>query len=94
VLREREWLLLGAAITLLPLIATELLARFVLKMDYTALCGVVAGSMTSPSVLSFANQVAGDGASVAYGAVYPLAMILRVVSAQVLVVLWIGGPPP
>ena len=88
-----RWLLLGAAITLLPLIATELLARLVLKMDYTALCGVVAGSMTSPSVLSFANQVAGDGASVAYGAVYPLVMILRVVSAQVLIVLWIGGPP-
>jgi putative transport protein len=89
-----QWLLLGAAVTLIPLIATELLARFVFKMDYTALCGVVAGSMTSPSVLSFANQVAGDGASIAYGAVYPLVMILRVVTAQVLIVLWIGGAPP
>jgi putative transport protein len=87
-----RWMLYGCAITLPPLLVMEFLARVVGKMDYTALCGVVAGSMTSPSVLSFANQTAGDGASVAYGAVYPLALILRVVTAQILVVLWVASP--
>jgi putative transport protein len=87
-----RWLLLGATITLLPLLAAQVFARLVLGMDYTAVCGVVAGSMTSPPVLAFANQVAGDGAAVAYGAVYPLAMILRVVTAQLLVVFWVASP--
>jgi putative transport protein len=87
-----RWILYGCAITLPPLLVMELLARLVGRMDYTALCGVVAGSMTSPSVLSFATQAAGDGASVAYGAVYPLALILRVVTTQVLTVLWVASP--
>jgi putative transport protein len=87
-----RWLLLGATITLPPLVITGLFARFVLKVDYTALCGVVAGSMTSPPVLAFAQRTAGEGAALAYGAVYPLAMILRVVSAQALVVLWTAHP--
>jgi len=87
-----RWLAIGAAITLVPLIATQIFARFVLGLDYTALCGVIAGSMTSPPVLAFANETAGEGAALAYGAVYPLAMILRVLSAQLLVVLWLGHP--
>jgi putative transport protein len=86
-----RWMLIGAGITLLPLLATQLFARLALKLDYTALAGVVAGGMTSPSALAFANQEASDGASVAYGAVYPLTMILRVVSAQLLVIFWVGG---
>jgi putative transport protein len=85
-----RWLVAGMAITLLPLLSVEIYARLVLKMNYTAICGVVAGGMTSPSVLAFANQAAGDGAAVAYGGVYPLAMIMRVVSAQLLVILWMG----
>lgn len=87
-----RWLLLGAAITLIPLLAAQALGRLVLGMDFIAVSGVVAGSMTSPPVLTFANQIAGEGAAVAYGAVYPLAMILRVVTAQLLVVLWVANP--
>ncbi len=87
-----RWLLLGAMITLPPLLATQMMARRFLGMDYTAVSGAVAGSMTSPPVLAFATQVAGDGAALAYGAVYPLAMILRVVTAQLLVVFWVASP--
>jgi putative transport protein len=74
------------------LLATQVMARRLLGMDYTAVSGAVAGSMTSPPILAFATQVAGDGAALAYGAVYPLAMILRVVTAQLLVVFWVAGP--
>jgi putative transport protein len=87
-----QWMLAGALITLPPLLATELVARIAFRVDYTALSGVVAGAMTSPSVLAFASQEAGDGALIAYGAVYPLSMILRVVCAQLLVIFWVGGP--
>jgi putative transport protein len=64
----------------------------VLRLDFTSLSGVVAGSMTSPPLLAFASQVGAEGAAVAYGAVYPLAMILRVLTAQLLVVFWVGSP--
>jgi putative transport protein len=86
-----RWMLVGAVMTLAPLLVIEVIARLALKMDYTAICGVVAGGMTSPPVLAFADQAAGDAAAVAYGAVYPLTMILRVVSAQLLVILWVGS---
>jgi putative transport protein len=63
-------------------------ARFALRLDYLTLCGLLAGSMTDPPALSFANAAAAsEGPSLAYATVYPLAMILRVVSAQLLVLL-------
>jgi len=87
-----RWLLLGATITFLPQLAAQVFARLVLRLDFTSLSGVVAGSMTSPPLLAFASQVGAEGAAVAYGAVYPLAMILRVLTAQLLVVFWVGSP--
>jgi putative transport protein len=86
-----RWMIAGGFITLLPLVLATVVARRVVKMDYKAFCGVMAGSMTSPPALACANQLAGAGTSVAYGAVYPLAMILRVVSAQLLVIFWAGS---
>jgi putative transport protein len=86
-----RWIAVGAAITLAPLLATGLFALAFLKLDFDALCGVIAGGMTSPPALSFASQMGAKRAAVAYGAVYPLAMLLRVVSAQIMVLLWVGG---
>jgi putative transport protein len=86
-----RWLAIGAAVSILPLVVVELFARLALGVDHTALSGVVAGGMTSPSALTYAHATAGEGSTMAYGAVYPLAMFLRIVSAQVLVLLWSGG---
>jgi putative transport protein len=89
-----RWIVLGAAITFPPLVVAEVIARRIIQLDYPSFCGVVAGSMTSPPVLAFANQFAGEEAAVAYGSVYPLAMVLRIISAQLLVVLWVGSGAP
>ncbi len=81
------WMLWAALITVVPLLAVSLAARLFYKLNYLTLCGLLAGSMTDPPALAFANALvpSSEGVSIAYAAVYPLTMLLRVFSAQVLV---------
>jgi putative transport protein len=80
------WMGVGVAITLVPLIVASLIARRLMKMNFMNLCGLLAGSMTDPPALAFANTVNGtDAPSVAYATVYPLTMLLRIVVAQLMV---------
>jgi putative transport protein len=80
------WMAGGAAITVLPLLLVAVVARGVLKLNYLTVCGLLAGSMTDPPALAFASAVSGSEApSLAYATVYPLTMILRVLSVQLLV---------
>jgi putative transport protein len=79
------WMACAAAITFLPLALVALVARLRFKLNYFSLCGLLAGSMTDPPALSFANALAPCSATaIAYATVYPLVMLLRVVSAQIL----------
>jgi putative transport protein len=80
------WMAAGAVLTFIPLIMVGLLARKIFKLDYPTLCGVLAGSMTDPPALAFATNITkSDQPLVAYAAVYPLVMILRVFIVQILV---------
>lgn len=85
-----RWLLCGALITAVPLLVVGVVARAWKKINYAELCGLLAGSMTDPPALAFAQQTTqSDAPAVAYAAVYPFVMLLRVFSAQVLIfVLW------
>ena len=81
-----SWLGAGAFLTLVPLLLVGFLARAFLKIDYPTLCGVLAGSMTDPPALAFAGSITkSDRPLLAYAAVYPLVMILRVFLVQILV---------
>jgi putative transport protein len=81
-----SWLGAGALLTLVPLLLVGFLARAVLKIDFPTLCGVLAGSMTDPPALAFAGSITNsDRPLLAYAAVYPLVMILRVFVVQILV---------
>ena len=81
-----RWILYGALITLIPVIATALVARYALKMDFFRICGLVSGGTTDAAVLSFAQGAYGsDHAAVNYATVYPLSMFMRVLVAQLLV---------
>ena len=83
------WLAAGFCITLIPLVAVGIVARLLLKMNYVTLCGLIAGSMTDPPALAFANtMIKTDAVSISYAAVYPLTMLLRILCAQVLVLLF------
>lgn len=56
-----------------------------LKLNYAVLAGVLAGSLTDPPALAFATNITkSDTPTVAYAAVYPLTMLLRILCAQVL----------
>ena len=81
----------ACVITLVPLLVVGLFARLVLRVNFIALCGLLAGSMTDPPALAFANAISrSDAPSVAYATVYPLTMLLRIMSAQLLVLLLAG----
>ncbi len=83
------WLLSGAAVTLIPLLLMSLVARYLLRLNFIHLCGLLAGSMTDPPALAFANAVnKSDAPSVAYATVYPFTMLLRILIAQLLIVLF------
>lgn len=80
------WMGLAALITFIPIMLVGFAARLIYKLNYTSICGVLAGSMTDPPALAFANTMAGsDAPSVSYATVYPLTMLLRVFTAQLLV---------
>jgi putative transport protein len=82
------WMLCGALITLLPLLLVAAFARLIWKLNYLTLCGLLSGSMTDPPALAFATTMTGSEApSVAYAAVYPLTMILRVLCAQLMILM-------
>lgn len=82
------WMGYGALITLAPLLLAGVAARKFLKLNYMSVCGLLSGAMTDPPALAFANTLASsDAPSVAYATVYPLTMILRVLSVQLLVLL-------
>jgi putative transport protein len=79
------WLGAGLCVTILPILLAGLIARALLKMNFTLVSGLLAGSMTDPPALAFANNVAGsDAPTVAYATVYPLTTLLRILVAQVL----------
>ena len=78
-------MLYGAAITFFPLLIVGIIGRF-LKLNYLTICGLLSGSMTDPPALEFANSIAPVHAQAsAYATVYPLTMFLRILLAQVLV---------
>ena len=87
-----EWMGYGIFITLVPLMIVGVIARLYAKLNYLSLCGLLAGSMTDPPALAFANELKeGSGAaSLSYATVYPLTMFLRIISPQLLaILLWV-----
>ena len=82
------WILYGAAITIIPVSLTFVVARIWGKLNFYQICGLISGSCTNPPVLAFSQGMYGsDYASVNYATVYPLSMFLRVLVAQVLILL-------
>lgn len=81
------WFLYGTLITLLPLVIILLIGRLVCKLEPHQLMGLISGSMTDPAALAFANSVTAGKASLSYATVYPLTMFMRILCAQVLILL-------
>ena len=82
------WLAFGAIITLVPLMIVGLVARLIFKVDYLHVCGLLCGSMTSPSLAFTQTMTSSEAPAVAFATVYPLTMILRVLTAQLLILIF------
>lgn len=79
---------IGFLITIIPLIIMGIVARWRHKLNYYTLIGLIAGSNTDPPALAYANQVSSnDAPAVGYSTVYPLSMFLRILTAQLLILL-------
>lgn len=88
------WIGYGILITAIPLLITSILARTYGKMNYLSLCGLLAGSMTDPPALAFANAIKENSGAPAlsYATVYPLVMFLRIILPQLLaILLWVAS---
>lgn len=84
------WVASGVVITMVPLLITGIIGRKALRLNYFTLMGLLAGSTTDPPALAYANQTAGnDAPAVAYSTVYPLTMFLRVIMAQILILIFV-----
>lgn len=82
------WVLYGVIITVLPLLIVGFCCRKLFKWDYYKVAGLMAGATTDPPALAFVNSTApNDRAAVSYATVYPLTMFLRILGAQVLILL-------
>lgn len=83
------WLGWGTVITLVPVMLTAVLCVVFGKRGYAATAGMLCGAMANPIALDFVSDTTkGDKATVAYATVYPLAMFVRVIIAQVVVLIW------
>lgn len=86
------WIGYGVIITVLPLLIGAAVGRFVCKLNYYTLMGLLAGSTTDPPALAYSNSASPNShPAVAYATVYPLVMFLRVLTAQILVLQALSG---
>lgn len=80
------WVGYGVIITIVPLLIAGLVGRYVFKLNYYTLIGVLGGSTTNPPALAYSNDLTScDAPAVGYATVYPLTMFLRVLTAQILI---------
>ena len=82
------WVLYGFIITFVPCMVVAVMARLIFHKSYFTIAGMISGATTDPPALAYSNSICGnDQASIAYSTVYPLTMFLRVLVAQILVLL-------
>lgn len=83
------WIGLGFVLTIVPVLLVGYIALRTKKFDYGTICGILCGSMANPMALSYANDtIEADTPSISYATVYPLGMFIRVIIAQILIMLW------
>lgn len=86
-----HWVGYGFIITIIPMLIVGILGKKVFKVNYLTLSGVMAGSMTDPPALAYANGLTEEDApAVGYATVYPLTMFLRVLTAQMLIIFFVS----
>lgn len=82
------WISYGLCITLIPLLLMVIIGRFIMKINFLQLAGLMSGTYTDPAALSFSNSYfKSDVPAQAYATVYPMVTIFRILVAQLLILL-------
>lgn len=81
----------GFLITIIPILLVGVIARVYFKLNYFTIMGMIAGTYTDPPALAYANSSCSrEAPAVGYSTVYPLAMFLRIFTAQLIVLFCCG----
>lgn len=84
-----QWVAMGFILTIVPVFVMGFVALRWSKLDFSTVCGILTGAMANPMALNYVNDtLPGDRASVAYATVYPLSMFMRVLLAQLLLLIF------
>ena len=84
------WIGTAIIFTMVPVMLFAFISVLVFKRSYGTTAGMLCGAMANPIALDYVNDsLPGDKASIAYATVYPLCMFLRVIIAQIIVMMWI-----
>lgn len=82
------WILISCSLTIVPVLIVGFAASKIFKTEYAKNVGMLCGSMANPIALNYANSTAeSDEPAVAYATVYPITIFLRVISAQIIMIL-------
>lgn len=86
-----QWIGYGIIITMIPILLGGIIGRYAFHINYYTLIGVLSGGNTNPPALAYANdRTASDTPSVGYATVYPFAMLLRIISIQILMMIFLS----
>lgn len=84
------WLSIGFLMTILPCIVFGWISIGIFKRSIGATCGMICGSMANPMALEvLSNRFTTDEHNVSYATAYPLAMFVRIVTAQMLILIFV-----
>ena len=87
-LQGLKWIVISCSLTLVPVLLVGFAASKIFKTDYANNVGMLCGSMANPIALNYANSISeSDEPAVAYATVYPITIFLRVISAQIIMIL-------
>ncbi|MBA7489148.1 MAG: putative transporter [Prevotella sp.] len=85
-----SWIGYGLLITVIPILLGGIIGRYCFHLNYYTLMGVLSGGNTNPPALAYSNMLTtSDTPSVGYATVYPFAMFLRIISIQILIMLFL-----
>ncbi len=84
------WILAGFLLTVIPVLIVGVISLRWLKMDYGTICGMLCGAMANPMALNYSSDLlSSERPAVAYATVYPLSMFVRVIIAQVVLLVFL-----
>ena len=83
-----KWVIISSSLAIVPVLLTGVFAAKIFKTSYAKNIGMLCGGMANPIALNYANStVEGDEPAVAYATVYPISIFLRVISAQIIMLM-------